>query len=123
MLRKRSKSETAQAKDRIQELLRQVSILRDGGCFLRNYAEAGKCGGYRKDGELILQFDHLHSRANNISFGDPRLGLCVCLRHHIYFKRQYPAQYETLAIKFIGKRSATLLKRVREDTRSYSMGL
>jgi hypothetical protein len=66
-------------------------LKRDGGCILRHYTDvAGKCGGYRTDGGLILQFDHFHSRANSISYGDLRLGGILCKRHHIFWKKQYP---------------------------------
>jgi hypothetical protein len=69
-LKERSDSETAQIKERIQALLRAAVIQRDGGCIFRHYSETEACGGYRKDGELILQADHLNTRARNISYGD-----------------------------------------------------
>src|SRR5438477_3758505 len=69
-LKQRSDSETAQIKERIQALLRAAVIQRDGGCIFRHYSETEACGGYRKDGELILQADHLNTRARNISYGD-----------------------------------------------------
>lgn len=122
-LRKKSASPTAECKDRIQALLREIAIIRDGGCVFRNYPESGDCGGYRKDGELILQFDHLNTRARNISFGDARLGVCVCLRHHFYYKKQFPFEYERIAIEVIGEKRATLLHRVREDRKSYPFGI
>jgi hypothetical protein len=120
---KKFKAETAQTvKDRIQALLRQLAILRDVTCFASRYPELGACGGYRKDGELILQFDHLNTRARNISYGDPRLGILVCYRHHFYTKKQYPFEYERCAMDFIGKEREELLYRVRKDNRTYPMG-
>lgn len=109
----------AKAKDRIQAKIRAIAIRRDGGCVFREYPESGQCGGYRNDGELILQFDHLNTRARNISYGDPRLGICVCLRHHFYYKKQYPTEYERIVREAIGEYRAALLDRVREDRRSY----
>jgi len=114
-----SKSPTAVIKENIQALLRSIAIHRDGGCIFRNYPEAGQCGGYRKDGELILQFDHLHSRANSISYGDPRLGVCACKRHHILWKKQYPDLYMKIGREQIGPERSTLLDRVQADRRPY----
>ena len=72
-LRQHSKSEIAQAKVRIQALLREIAIKRDGGCILRLYPDAGQCGGFApKSGHLILQAEHLNTRERNISYGDMR---------------------------------------------------
>ena len=90
-------------KDEIQGLLRSIAIIRDGGCVLRDYPQTGKCGGYTKDGNLILQYDHLNSRTHSISFADERLGVLVCKRHHIFYKPQYPFEYERCVIDAIGK--------------------
>ena len=122
-LKARGTSEFSVLKEEAQELLRQISIIRDGGCVFRNYPETGACGGYRKDGELILQFDHLNSRANMISFADSRLGVCSCKRHHFYYKKQYPAKYEEIARKVIGKERCELLDKVRADGRPYKVDL
>lgn len=122
-LRKKGKSETAQCKDRIQALLRQLAIKRDGGCVLRNYPEAGACGGFRKDGELILQAEHLNTRERNISYGDMRNIVCLCKRHHGCWKPQYSRLYWELIEKIIGKKRWKWLKRVEADKKSYPMGL
>lgn len=122
-LRKKGKSETAQCKDRIQALLRQLAIKRDGGCVLRNYPEAGACGGFRKDGEPILQAEHLNTRERNISYGDMRNIVCLCKRHHGYWKPQYSRLYWELIEKIIGKKRWQWLKRVEADKKSYPMGL
>lgn len=121
ILNARASNDTNDTKDRIQALCRSVAIIRDGGCVLRAYPEAGACGGYRKDGELILQYDHLNSRVHSVSFGDTRLGVLLCKRHHIFWKKQYPAQYEKLVRKIIGKERCKLLDRVRADHRPYKM--
>lgn len=113
-LARKSKSEKAQRRDRIQALLRAIGIKRDGGCFLRNYSEAGAC-------DQILQWDHLNSRAYSVSFGDSRLGVCVCRRHHIYWKPQHSARYEICARDFIGTKRVVLLDRVREDRGVHKM--
>ena len=108
-------------KDEIQGLLRSIAIIRDGGCVLRDYPQTGKCGGYTKDGNLILQYDHLNSRTHSISFADERLGVLVCKRHHIFYKPQYPFEYERCVIDAIGKERADLLYKVRQDRRAYKM--
>ena len=114
-LRYRGVNEVSVIKEQIQAILRQIVILRDGGCWLRHYPEAGKCGGYRKDGELILQAEHLHTRSNSVSFADHRLVVCICKRHHIYWKPQYSSRYNELAEKFIGKERTKLWHRVKND--------
>lgn len=118
-LRLVGKSTTTQDKIEIQALLREIAILRDGGCIFRDFPESGRCGGYRKDGELILQFDHLNSRVHSISYGDSRLGICACQRHHIFWKKQEPDLYMKMARKNIGTIRSYLLDRVQADRRPY----
>lgn len=66
-MRSAAQTPSAQAKKRIQALLRPIAIKRDGGCILRDYIEAGICGGYGpKSGDLILQAEHLNPRERNI---------------------------------------------------------
>jgi len=79
-------SETSEVKKEIQAVAREIVIIRDGGCILRNihYRDFPECGGYRNDGELILQADHLVTRANNATFADTRLIVCVCKAHHAW---------------------------------------
>lgn len=122
-LRVKGTSTTTQLRDEVQSYLRAIAIKRDKTCVMSKYPETGKCGGYRKDGELILQFDHLNSRTHASSFSDPRLGILVCQRHHIYYKRQYPFEYERCAIDEIGKKRAELLYKVRADKKAYKVDL
>jgi len=127
-IRLAGKSDTATLKKEIQALLRQIVIKRDGGCFLRNYKskitpQYVNCGGYRNDGELILQAEHLHTRGNASSFSDTRLVVCVCQRHHIYYKPQHSAEYNELAREFIGKKNAQLWDRVKEDRMAHKVDL
>lgn len=114
-LRRMSDSPTATIKRNIQALLRELAIVRDGGCVLRNFSEAGECGGFRNDGELILQFEHLMTRANAASYGDLRLGVCLCQRHHIFWKPQHSERYWRLVKQIIGPERAALMERVQED--------
>lgn len=108
-------SDVSEIKREIQSIIRAIAIHRDGGCVLRHYPETGKCGGYRKDGELILQFDHLNSRAYAVSYADVRLGVILCFRHHFYWKKQHPNEFITIIRKQIGKERSALLDRVQAD--------
>lgn len=85
-LAKSSGDTVALVKDRIQGLARQIVIKRDGGCILRHIAGRHpgfpQCGGYRSDGELVLQADHLVTRANAATYADTRLIVCLCRDHH-----------------------------------------
>ena len=122
-LKMRGVSDASVLKEQIQHLLREIALVRDKTCVLNDEEEAGKCGGYRKDGALVLQFDHLNSRTHAISFSDSRLGVLVCKRHHLYYKKQYPAQYEKLVRKAIGKARCELLDKVRADHKPYKVDL
>src|SRR5258708_34851868 len=94
-LHKKGQSEVALCKDRIQDLLRAIVIKRDGTCFLVNYPQAGGCGGVTKMGVLILQADHLITRAHSATYGDSRNVVCVCKNHHFFWKKRNPHAYAT----------------------------
>jgi hypothetical protein len=120
-LRVKGHSTTTEQKDEIQATLREIVILRDGGCFLRHFRDRiqtryQNCGGFRKkDNKLILQAEHLHSRSNAISFADPRLVVCVCRDHHIFYKKQYGTEYDKFAREFIGSVRAKIWDWVVQD--------
>jgi hypothetical protein len=115
-----SKDAVPQTKLRIQALLRSIVIKRDGGCILRGSPEAGACGGYgSKSGKLILQAEHLNSRSNSISFGDLRNIVCICQRHHLYFKPQHSRLYWELIESLIGPERWEWVKRVEKDKNPY----
>lgn len=92
-LRQIGTSETARLKQEIQRLVRAIVILRDGGCILRDVLGVPPCGGYTKDGELVLQADHLITRANSATYDDTRLIVCVCKGHHGW-KKYHQKEYE-----------------------------
>jgi len=115
---------TSDLKKEIQRLLREIVIIRDGGCFLRHYRDRINpqylnCGPLKKNGELILQAEHLHSRTHAISFADHRLVVCCCQRHHFYYKPQHSAEYNELAREFIGKKRAELWDFVKDYHRPH----
>ncbi|HXP70741.1 MAG TPA: hypothetical protein VOA88_15775 [Candidatus Dormibacteraeota bacterium] len=122
-LSKFGKFPSTQAKRRIQALLRELAIQRDGGCVLRIFPEAGPCGPRRSDGQLILQADHLVSRARSVSFGDMRNIVCLCRNHHIYFKQRHGRLYWDLIQKAIGPERWEWISRVERDQKAYPMSL
>lgn len=121
-MRTTSKTPSAQAKKRIQALLRELVIKRDGGCVLRDYEQTGECGGYApKAGHLILQAEHLVSRARSVSYGDPRNVICLCQRHHGYWKEQNSRLYWEIVQDIIGPDRWAYVKRVEADHKPYPM--
>lgn len=127
-LRLVGKSPQALMKVEIQALLREIVIKRDGGCIMRHYKneisnQYRECGGWTKDGRLILQAEHLHTRANAASFSDTRLVICLCQRHHIYYKPQHSNEYYRIVKKHIGPERTKLLKAVEEDRMSHKVDL
>lgn len=92
-LKQKSDSENSLVKERIQGLVRDIVILRDGGCVLRYLQDfdgdkrhlsfsVPRCNSYAKDGHLVLQADHLITRSNSATFSDTRLIVCICRGHH-----------------------------------------
>lgn len=123
-----SKSPAALIKVQIQATLREIVIIRDGGCILRNYKfyitnQYRECGGWRKDGELILQAEHLHTRGNAASYADTRLVVCLCQRHHGYYKPQHSDEYYRIVKKHIGPQRTKLLEAVQSDRTSHKVDM
>ncbi len=139
-LRFKGVSDTAQDKQQIQDLVRACVILRDGGCILdpnkavSTYFQSARslglnplrvpaCGGYAKDGHLILQADHLLTRANSATYADTRLIVCVCKAHHGW-KKWHKEEYDALLRQILPKDRVDLWNRAQEDswraTRKYS---
>ena len=123
-LRTKGKSEVAQCKDRIQALLRANAIKKYGTCVLVKYPEAGECGGLgSKSGKLILQAEHLNTRQRNISYGDMRNIVLLCLHHHGFWKEQHSRLYWELIEKIIGPKRWEWLKKVEADKKDYNFVL
>lgn len=122
-MRQTALDENAQCKKRIQALLRALAIKRDGGCVLRDEYEAGLCGGWTKDEELILQAEHLNSRANSISYADMRNIVCLCQTHHIHWKPQHSRLYWELIHRVIGEERWEWVKMVESDKKPYRFTL
>jgi hypothetical protein len=85
--------------------VRAIVIKRDGGCIARN-EPWHTCTGYRNDGELILQADHIVTRANSATYADTRL-ICICKGLHGW-KKWNEARYNELIRPLIGTERAAL---------------
>lgn len=121
-------STTTELKDEIQSVLRQICLLRDKVCVLSHYKneinpQYRECGGWKKDGTLIYQAEHLLSRERAVGFTDISLIVLLCLRHHFYYKKQYPDEYYRIVRRYIGKENSNLLTRVQEDFTPYKTDL
>lgn len=107
-LRKRGKSESALLKRKIQAKVRELAIERDKTCVIGKYPSLLPqnwilCGSYTKDGKLILQAEHLVSRANTAFYADMDNILLVCSRHHLFFKQQCGQIYWDIVRKHLGE--------------------
>jgi hypothetical protein len=105
-LAKKGTSDTALIKDEIQHWVGAIVIKRDGGCIARK-EPWHTCSGYRKDGELIYQADHLETRANCATYADTRLIVCICKGLHGWKKWNEP-RYNELIRPLIGPERCVL---------------
>jgi hypothetical protein len=127
-MRQHAKTPSAQAKVRIQALLREIGIARQKGiCFFAGKEVNGRiheCSGWRNDGELVLQYDHLNPREKNVSFADSRLGLVICKGIHGWksFSDANKKIYDDAARKYISPAQRKLWRRVENDHKNYPMG-
>lgn len=122
-LEKKSKAPRAVLKDDIQALLREIATKRDGGCILRDLRGIPRCSGYRNDGELILQAEHLVTRSSTNYFGDTRNIVCLCKFHHIIWKPQYSKDYWEAIEKVLPPARWQWYLRAKADDRPYSVDL
>lgn len=111
-----TKSPSAIAKENIQGLLRQIVILRDKGCILRNHRY---CAGMMDMPDVVLQADHLITRANSATYADSRLVVCVCRSCHGWKSlggNARKAQYDALVRKILSKDRVELWDRAERDS-------
>ena len=120
-LRLKSVSTTAQLKDDIQNLVREIVILKYDGCIFKK--EKGHiCTGYAKDGHLILQADHLLSRSNSATYADTRLIVCVCKGIHGWKSvgsNLRKEEYDNRVKKLLPKEVITLWEKAEKDRRTH----
>ena len=114
-------STTTQKKDEIQYLVRAIVIIRDDGCIFKK--ERGHiCTGFAKDGHLILQADHLLSRANSATFAETRLIVCVCKGIHGWKSTNSElrkSEYDKRVKKLISKERVILWEKCEEDMHAH----
>lgn len=122
-LKRKGKSDLAKTKDRIQALLRLRAIERDGGCVMRHYPRSGSCGGTKGDGSLILQAEHLNNRQHSVSYGDMDNIVCICMAHHLFFKKREPALYFMLIRQHIGPQRWKKVEHWLNDSSPHRMTL
>jgi hypothetical protein len=115
-LKARASNETNDVKDRIQALVREIVIARDGGCVFRwsQWSPVPPCNGYAKDGHLILQADHLVTRANSATYADTRLIVCVCRGHH-FWKTYNKERYDEIVRSLIGPERCALWSKMHDE--------
>lgn len=107
-------STTAETKKRIQALLREIVIKRDGGCILR--VVLGGCN-------EVLQAEHLITRSNTATFGDTKNIVCLCSYHHVFWKPQHSKLYWELIEQHVGKTRWSWLKMAEEDKSPHKVDL
>lgn len=111
------KSDTAQLKQAIQDELLRIVLKRDGGCFL-NGKFGHVCSGWRKDGTVVHQADHLIERSNSATYADPRLVVCVCKGIHAWkhFKKSNHDQYNAWVRQLLPPDRVTLWDACERDS-------
>ena len=113
-LRFKGVSTTKQLKTRIQELLREIVILRDKGCILRFKRN---CGG--EIGQAVLQADHLITRSNSATYADSRLVVCVCRSCHGWKSlgsNLRKAQYDSMVKEILPRERVELWEKCEQDS-------
>ena len=105
-LNKKGKSDTALAKEEIQRLVREIVMIRDGGCVLKKL---------RHCNDPVLQADHLITRSNNATYADTRLIVCLCRSCHGGFKQWHKEQYDSMIRTILPKERVKLWDRCLQD--------
>ena len=118
------KSTVSKTKKAIQKQLRENAIKRDKSCVVSQHLEDvpdnwKQCGKYRKDGQLIVQAEHLCGRANSQCYADMDNIVLVCMRHHFYFKTQRAPIYWDIIRKHIGEERWAKVQAWEKDNSVY----
>jgi hypothetical protein len=100
-----------ETKKRIQALLRQIVIISDGGCLLRNDG-VGMCSS-------VLQAEHLITRSRSATYADLRNIICLCTYHHGLYKPINGQNYWQLVEKHLRPKRWEWLKRAEADKKAY----
>ena len=79
-------------------------MLRDKGCILRNLRH---CGGTLDTEGVVIQADHLITRANSATYADSRLVVCICKGCHGW-KHWHEKEYDLLIKTILPKKTIEL---------------
>lgn len=118
-MRLKARDPSAVLKDKIQSTLRKIVMIRDGGCILRSVYGIPRCNGYKEDGSLILQADHLITRSNSATYADSRLVVCLCQGHHGWKSvgnNLRKAQYDEIVKKILPPERTALWEKCERDS-------
>jgi len=110
-LRRKSKSASALLKDKIQALVREIVMKRDGGCVLR---EKRHCGAVLGLPGHVYQADHLITRAHTATYADTELIVCLCKRCHGW-KHWNKEAYDVLVKTVLPERRVKLWERCEKE--------
>lgn len=113
---RKGKSENAKTKNRLQALVREIVMKRDGGCILRDKRHCGAVLGLTGH---VFQADHLVTRSNSATFTDTRLIVCLCKACHGGWKQWNKEAYDALVKTVISKERVALWERAEEARSSH----
>ena len=108
-LRIKGVSDTATVKQDIQDTVRAIVIIRDGGCILRKI---------RNCYDSVLQADHLITRANSATYADTRLIVCICRSCHGW-KKWNEIEYNNLVRQLISPERVKLWDACQKDREAH----
>lgn len=114
-IRVKGVSTTAELKEEIQGLVREIVMLRDKGCILKNV----RCGNEIGMPGIVWQADHLISRSNSATFADTRLIVCICKNCHGWKSvgsNLRKVEYDELVKKILSKERLALWNRCEVDS-------
>lgn len=114
-IRVKGHSTTTEDKDEIQRLVREIVMIRDGGCILR---KSRHCGGELNTQGVVIQADHLITRSNSATYADTRLIVCLCKGCHGW-KHWNEKEYDLLVKKILPKERVSLWERCEESKHSH----
>lgn len=116
-MKHRHSSDTNVAKDAIQATARAIVIARDGGCFFRGKLVNDRihtCNTRTKAGNIILQADHIVTRANAATYSDVRLIVCVCRGLHGW-KKWNKERYDAALRAYLPKERIALWDKAEKN--------
>ena len=116
----------SELKKKIQAKLREKAIERDKTCVVGQHPSSLppqwlRCGRYRKDGQMVVQAEHLVTRANSASFADMDNIILLCSNHHGYFKPQHGWLYWEIVRFHIGEKRWNKIKKWELDHTPHHM--